>query len=196
MSRRSDHVSQLLGGRRKVENTGAVCSLIATHGAAVSSVSARPPIQAPNMPEGSSNPVAGIEMLDGSSTDMRFNKWKIYWVTSTLMLSFLLLGIICAGAHHLYYMKLDQLPVDEFNQYWAVRIGTALAFLTRAFLMSSAAMGLQQYSWWILRRTPLSVTAIDDLTDVLGGLIPFANSELWQSAFGGCLCGTHYMVSR
>lgn len=189
MDGRSDSNLHLLGKSRNREDIGYVHRTTSLPGQAASSVSASPSLRVSVTPTETSQQMANIEMLATGAAHVKSEKWRIYWLNPTAMLSFLLLGIVCAVAHHLYYMSLDQSSVDAFNQEWAVRIGTALAFLTRAFLVGSAAMGLQQYSWLILRRTPLSIGAIDDLIGVLGDLIPFINFELWRRAFGGLFVG-------
>lgn len=123
----------------------------------------------------------------GQNTDPRAQEWKISWQSPLLMTLCLILGTGCAIAHHVYYQSLDQQAVDDFSQEWAVRIGTGLAFLTRAFLVASAAMAFQQYTWLLWRSRAMSLSAIDDLMGVLGDLFPFLNFDLWKSAFAGVL---------
>lgn len=99
-------------------------------------------------------------------------RWGIHWRTPSTMAILFLCGIIFALGHHFYYNSLD----GEFNtgrdsQEWAIRIGTALAFLARASLDSAAAMAYMQYSWLRLRKRPTTIGGVDS---ILGALTDFS----------------------
>ena len=118
------------------------------------------------------------------SPDCQNENWKVDRRNPFLMTTFLLLGTTCSIAHHVYYESLDRSSSNAVNQEWSLRIGIGLAFLARAFLVASAAMGFQHYSWLILRNTSLSINAIDDLLGILVDLVPLINIELWRSTLG------------
>jgi hypothetical protein len=91
------------------------------------------------------------------------DRWHISRRVPLAMILFMLLGVAFAMAHHFYYNSLDGKPVVETEQEWAVRIGTGLAFLTKACLIASAAISYQQHYWRVLRSRPISIKGIDDI---------------------------------
>lgn len=67
-------------------------------------------------------------------------KWgtKIHWFLPSSMFVLLLLGFLGAVSHHLFYDSLD--GKEAKNQLGMVRIGTALAFFTKAMLVGSVVI--------------------------------------------------------
>jgi len=100
---------------------------------------------------------------------------------------FMLVGIAFALAHHLYYNSLNGEPVTGTSQEWAVRIGTGLAFLTKAFLIASAAISYHQHYWRVLRTRPVSVQSIDDIMGLLANPTCFFNLEVVRKAWSSAL---------
>lgn len=181
MDSHSDYSMKLLSRHGNSETTSSACHISTTLPETVSHTSAEPTTQHSS---GAAVNTESYESAVAHLSDDQFDKWKIALRNPSLMATFLLLGTGCAIVHHLYYGSLDRLSIDAVNQEWAVRIGTGLAFLIRAFLVASAAMGFQHYSWLILRKASLSIGTIDDLVGILDNLIPFINFELWRSALG------------
>lgn len=111
------------------------------------------------------------------------DRWHIHWRTPCSILGFFLLGVASALAHHFYYASLDGEPPKGFSQEWAVRIGTGLAFLTKACLVASAAIAYQQYYWTVLRNRPLNIQSIDDVMGLLGDPTRFMNLDMLKNAW-------------
>lgn len=63
---------------------------------------------------------------------------KVHWFLPSLMFGLLLLGFLGAVAHHLFYDSLD--GREAKNQLAMIRIGTALAFFTKATLVGSVVI--------------------------------------------------------
>lgn len=60
---------------------------------------------------------------------------KVHWLLPSMMFGLLLLGFLGAVTHHLFYESLD--GKEAKDQLFMVRIGTALAFFTKATLVGS-----------------------------------------------------------
>lgn len=63
---------------------------------------------------------------------------KIHWFLPSSMVTLLFLGVLGAVAHHLFYQSLD--GKEAKGQLMMVRIGTALAFFTKAMLVGSVVV--------------------------------------------------------
>lgn len=63
---------------------------------------------------------------------------KVHWFLPSLMFGLLLSGFLGAVAHHLFYDSLD--GKEAKNQLAMVRVGTALAFFTKATLVGSVVI--------------------------------------------------------
>jgi hypothetical protein len=103
--------------------------------------------------------------------------------TPFFIILFLLLGIAVALAHHFYYNSLKGRPVTETTQEWAVRIGTGLAVISKAFLVASAAIAYQQHYWSVLRSRSITVGGIDDIMGLLSNPACFFNWDLIRNAW-------------
>jgi hypothetical protein len=92
----------------------------------------------------------------------------------------LVLGTIVSLIHHFYYRYLDGRIVENSNQQaWFLRIGTGLAFITKALLTASAAIAYTQLLWRTLRSRPVTLSGIDSLFDVVHSAFSFTDLELW-----------------
>jgi len=107
----------------------------------------------------------------------------IYWATPCGLVAFLLLGVVSAVAHHLFYDSLDKRSLDSFSQEWAVRIGTGLAFFTKACLVASAAIAYQQHYWTLLRTQALPVKSIDKVMALLSDPTCFGDLDVLRRAW-------------
>ncbi|KAH6614040.1 hypothetical protein C7974DRAFT_428483 [Boeremia exigua] len=119
----------------------------------------------------------------GDDVSTKADRWHISYRVPLGMVSFMLLGVGFAVAHHVYYQSLDGEPVAETSQEWAVRIGTGIAFLAKAFLIASAGISYQQHYWRVLRSRPVSVTSIDDIMGLLANPMCFFNWEVLRKAW-------------
>jgi hypothetical protein len=77
------------------------------------------------------------------------------------MISLFISGVIGAIAHHLFYHFLDGKEAN--NQLWMGRVGTGLAFYTKASLVGCVVLSYKQRIWYSLRRRAMTVGAIDGL---------------------------------
>ncbi|KAG8711968.1 hypothetical protein FRC11_001346 [Ceratobasidium sp. 423] len=89
--------------------------------------------------------------------------------TTILMLCLLLIGIGCGVAHHAFNSYLDGRLTTSFDQAWAIRIGTALAMGFKTAILASMGMAFAQQVWRSVRRSALSVKALDSLFGAFGG---------------------------
>ncbi|KAL4926437.1 uncharacterized protein BDV17DRAFT_293646 [Aspergillus undulatus] len=124
---------------------------------------------------------------EGSSPIDRDEKgpaaWGIGWQCPTLMVGLVISGASLAVGHHLYYRKLDGTMVESISeQTWAIRIGTGLAFLVKACLVSTVGIAAVQEIWATLRRKSLKLSGIDGMFAVLGNPFAFFVPDLWVYA--------------
>jgi hypothetical protein len=100
---------------------------------------------------------------------------------------FLLIGVAFALTHHFYYASLEGDSIDGTPQEWAVRVGTGLAFLSKACLIASATLSYQQHYWSTLRSRSISVSGIDDIMGLLAEPRGFFNWEILRNAWSSVL---------
>jgi hypothetical protein len=102
--------------------------------------------------------------------------------TAFLIISNLLLGILFAVAHHVFYASLDgQVVVDQHQQEWYLRIGTGLSFAVRTLLSASIRSAYVQLIWSNVKHTTISVNGLDALFGVLFNAWDLAVWELWRT---------------
>ncbi|KAK7419752.1 hypothetical protein QQX98_003124 [Neonectria punicea] len=112
-----------------------------------------------------------------SKSGMRF---QAHWVTPTLMVSSVIVGILLAIGHHLFYASLDgQIVTSSGQQVWNLRIGTGLAFLVKASLTAAAGLAYTQLLWHTLRSQEISLNGIDAVFSVVNNIYGFATGEIW-----------------
>jgi hypothetical protein len=87
--------------------------------------------------------------------------WGVHWWTSFCMIALFVSGVVGAIAHHAFYRSLD--GREAKNQLWMGRIGTGMAFYTKASLVGSVVLSYKQRIWYSLRRRGMTVGAIDGL---------------------------------
>ncbi|KAK0637844.1 hypothetical protein DIS24_g10421 [Lasiodiplodia hormozganensis] len=116
--------------------------------------------------------------------------WGVHWKSPTLMVSLFTLGVSFCVAHHLFYGYLDGTAVGSSeSQQWAIRAGTALALLAKAFLAASVGVALTQRLWMTLRAKPFSIQGLDnafslpaDPTSLFSGEVMGHAKLLWLMA--------------
>lgn len=111
------------------------------------------------------------------------DRWHVSFRVPFAMISFMLLGVAFAVAHHCYYSSLQGRLIEGSSQEWAIRIGTGLAFLAKACLIASAAMSYQQHYWVLLRSRPVTIKGIDDIMGLLANPVCFFNLEVLSKAW-------------
>ncbi|KAE9381012.1 hypothetical protein N431DRAFT_363157 [Stipitochalara longipes BDJ] len=106
---------------------------------------------------------------------------RLRFLVPSLMCGGILLGILVAIAHHLFYQSLNTKIVHSENQQqWFLRIGTGLAILTKTLLTTSAALAYTQVLWHTLRLRPVSLNNIDSLFSATTNAWHFTNWEFWK----------------
>ncbi|RDW60438.1 uncharacterized protein DSM5745_10896 [Aspergillus mulundensis] len=109
--------------------------------------------------------------------------WGIGWRCPTLMVGLLLCGAGLATGHHFYYRSLDNTLVNSADQQaWAIRIGTALAFLVKSSLVSAVGIAAAQEIWATLRRKSVKLSGIDGMFAVLSNPMSFFIPDMWMYA--------------
>lgn len=102
--------------------------------------------------------------------------------TAILIVSNLLLGILFAIAHHVFYESLNgQVVVDQHQQEWYLRIGTGLSFAVRTLLSASIGSAYVQLIWYNVKYASISINGLDALFGVLSNVWDFAIWELWRT---------------
>lgn len=102
-------------------------------------------------------------------------------LTLRLMLCSLIMGILIAVGHHLFYHHLDQHIVASSNQQqWFVRVGTGLAFLFKVCLTAAATIAYTQILWRTLKSRSITINGLDALFGVVHDAWCFTSGELWR----------------
>ncbi|ETS74716.1 hypothetical protein PFICI_13200 [Pestalotiopsis fici W106-1] len=102
--------------------------------------------------------------------------------TLILIVTNLLLGIIFAVGHHLFYASLDgEIVRSPSQQEWYLRIGTGLSFLVRALLSASIGSAYVQLIWHNLKSTTTSIKGVDAILGVLHNIWDLTVWELWRT---------------
>lgn len=71
-------------------------------------------------------------------------KHSVSWLKLTAMVGLWLCGFAFAVGHHIFYTSLDGKLAED--QDMVIRYGTAFAFLTKASIVASAGIAIQQFS--------------------------------------------------
>jgi hypothetical protein len=100
------------------------------------------------------------------------------------MYGLLLVGILSAICHHLFYSYLNNEAVDEaaVGQIWAIRIGTALAYLFKTVLVAAIAVIYVQGFWFIVSRNSFEIGSLDNFFSLLTNPLLFYNRSLYEKA--------------
>jgi hypothetical protein len=98
----------------------------------------------------------------------------------TAMVCLLLLGVLGAVSHHLFYLSLHGKPAT--NQLLKVRFGTAFAFFTRSMLVGSSVIAYRQRIWHTFRGKAMTLNGIDSLFSVIEDPTMFGSWEMIKNA--------------
>lgn len=110
----------------------------------------------------------------------RVSRFQRYWKPHYNMFFLLLVGILFAVGHHLFYLSLDGKEAD--NQMRLLRYGAALSFLSKASLAAATVTAYRQRVWMTVRRKVLTVAAVDGLFAATEDLTALFNFELFKEA--------------
>lgn len=115
--------------------------------------------------------------------DSNLVKWGIHWYTPVGMILIFFLGVGSAITHHLYYTMLHDTPAGTaYRQRWVIQIGTGLAFLSRASLVSVVEVARTQWLWLTLRKRFITLGGIDAMFGVTSDPTYFLNLAMLRGA--------------
>jgi hypothetical protein len=100
------------------------------------------------------------------------------------MFGLLLVGGLTAIGHHLFYSYLNNKEVDQagVGQTWAIRTGTAFAYLFKTTLVAAIAVVYAQCFWFIVRRNFFEIGSLDDFFALLTNPLLFYHRSLYGKA--------------
>lgn len=152
--------------------------------------------QSPTMAQGSAPEISFDGGQDTGYGDQDFQDaqrttaWRIHWRAPALMIGLFVVGIVMAVGHHFYYQSLDGAIVSsDTRQEWALRVGTAFAFLTHASLVASAGTAYAQRLWVTVKRKQFRVGALDHIFSLQSNPFSFLSWEVLSRAKLLCLLG-------
>jgi hypothetical protein len=96
------------------------------------------------------------------------------------MYALLLIGLLFAIGHHVFYAGLNGRDAD--NQLRVLRYGATLSFLCKASLAASVILAFRQRVWMTVRRKVLSLGAVDSLFAAAEDLTAIFNLEAIKQA--------------
>lgn len=110
-------------------------------------------------------------------------KWGIHWYTPVTIVFLLLLGLVSAAAHHVFYQQLHGKTVgDEDQQRRVFWIGSSLGFLAKVSFTAVLAISRTQWVWATLRKKSMTLGGIDALFGVSSDPTFFANLNMLRRA--------------
>ncbi|KAL2069201.1 hypothetical protein VTL71DRAFT_15539 [Oculimacula yallundae] len=108
--------------------------------------------------------------------------WSIDWRAPLKMIGLLSLGVAVAVGHHFFYrhLHLKEVSTDNsrwnFNsQSWAIRYGTAFAFLAKTFLAACISVAYQQHIWTTMRSKRITISGLDATFGATKDIFAFLN---------------------
>jgi hypothetical protein len=126
---------------------------------------------------------ANEEDLQDDAMRQRRSGWRTTQGAYAAMAGLLLLGLLVAISHHLFYSYLHNRELQEaaVPQNWAIRIGNAFAYLFKTALVAAVAVSYAQGFWFFVRRKSFQIRTLDKFFGVLCNPLLVFNSELLQS---------------
>lgn len=123
-----------------------------------------------------------LEQLLDDSMRSRQSPWRTSPMVYGAMLGLLLLGVLIAIGHHLFYVYLNNREIEEVlvPQNWAIRIGNGFGYLFKTSLVSAVAVAYAQGFWYFVRRRTFEIGSIDTLFGVLYNPFLFFSKDLVQ----------------
>ena len=110
-------------------------------------------------------------------------EFKVHWAAPVGMIAFFICGVSFATGHHLYYSSLNGTEVhDDESQQWAIRFGTAFAFLVEVPLAAAVSIAQTQRAWTTLERKAVAMGAIDSMFAATRDLGSFMSREMLSRA--------------
>lgn len=104
------------------------------------------------------------------------------------MLLCIVVGILLAVSHHLFYHHLNGTTVkSKNNQEWALRFGNAFALATKAALVAAVGLAYTQRIWTAFREKVFTVEGIDAAVAAPNDVFAFFNKDIWMKSFTGTM---------
>lgn len=119
-----------------------------------------------------------LSLVEKRSTEVA--QWGIHWAAPFMMVGLFLAGFLGAVGHHIFYSRLHGQPA--VHQLTMIRIGTALAFFTKAMLVGSVLVSYRQRIWHTFRRKAMTIGAIDGLFAATENPLNFRRGEMLRNA--------------
>lgn len=105
---------------------------------------------------------------------------RIHWAVPATLIGASIAGTAFAIGHHFYYSSLNGTKVHSTSeQRWALRIGTALAFLVKTFFTTSTAIAFVQQSYLTLSQSSATIGEVDNIFGILRDFGSFYDVALW-----------------
>ncbi|KAI1850290.1 hypothetical protein JX266_004148 [Neoarthrinium moseri] len=102
-----------------------------------------------------------------------------YWEVPAKLVGFLAVGAGLAVGHHFYYAGLSGKQVKSTDeQEWAVRYGTAFAFLVKTSCAAAIATAYSQHIWTRFRKRDLRVATLDSAFSATSNILSLAHREM------------------
>lgn len=96
------------------------------------------------------------------------------------MIGSLMVGIVLAVAHDLFYRYLTGRYVDRvLSQTWVTNVGTAMAFLVRMFLVIATGIAFVQHQWRNMKARSFEVEEIDNMSGMIEDVFTLLHIRLW-----------------
>jgi hypothetical protein len=101
--------------------------------------------------------------------------------TVIIMSAALVLGVLAAVGHHLWYNHWNHKAVDtaSWSQTWIKNFGTAFAFLVKMFLTAVTSTAFIQQLWITLQAKPVAIGEVDSMFTVLYSAFKFLSIRIW-----------------
>jgi hypothetical protein len=101
--------------------------------------------------------------------------------TVIIMSAGLVLGVLAAVGHHLWYNHWNGKVVEaaSWSQTWIKNFGTAFAFLVKMFLAIITSTAFIQQFWVTVKSKPVAVGQVDSMFTVLQSALQFLSLKLW-----------------
>lgn len=104
---------------------------------------------------------------------------RAHWQVPSTMLACFLGAIALAGAHHGFYLAMNDRPASNNDQAWVMRGGTVLAYLVKVLLVLAASIAYVQILWRHIKNMNMTMMELNDLFSVLENCLLFLNYKVW-----------------
>jgi hypothetical protein len=103
--------------------------------------------------------------------------------TVIIMSASLLLGVLAAVGHHLWYNHWNHKVVEtaSWSQTWIKNFGTAFAFSVKMFLAIVTGTAFVQQFWITVKAKPVALGQVDSMFTVLQSALQFLSLQVWMN---------------